>query len=1193
MLTARRHIVPTSLRLIRYHSKIPEKKPWLPSEGIIDPEDARTFIKSTRKTDFKGYEKPFSASNGRRNFSREERNNDLPKNLLKSRKVVIPDSLRGQYKPFDFSNKSTTKKLQKTKTNPNRSSKQGEDDLIEDSENKQKIQAIVRNSNRTDTEFFNPSNQTLDLRLNNKTLFEQIRNSEKDRMSKRYSDPSEEWLKIFKTITTSKITTVKKSISKAIKEASISTSNVHRALAVGDLVVFSDDSILFAIVVAAPKSIESQMYTFVDSKGEVIFGSANSFAFRFPGVIPKEHHELLGTFVQLEKKYLDVPPVGLTNMEFSKSNEALPKELQVQDVEQHVSALSDGINFSESTDFVVAQATSQLLTNSDVNTYIIPTAARSLYTDALTSIGVEVFNEVSKMKSNLEILHKRLQFDENGDLINTPRPISIFEILNYLEDESSWNKLKLESTMSSLGKPLETDINFTDRKYSVTKYLALISSLRRQSRNWNIIYPSRSTLPVSATILPISRNQLIHRVLSYLKDGGDSEFATYCIEKAEGKDVAKPQHYYTLVQLFKDYIIGNFSNDLALEAALASIIRMVDTRQKHPENADTKIKYSYEYSKARAYDMLNDIGAIETAADSRIDPIHWSNSLNLPGHNVSAMSDASDSYFKYVDSNVPKEVVLEKGSDSAVGLDKFSLESFNKEETLQGVSMLEDFNSSDPLESIREDFGDVPIYCIDSEDAHEVDDGISIHTNGDNYVLTVHVANPTSYINSNSTINSIAFGRASTSYVNEGPFFMFPELITKLSALGEDGKQTRTYSVEYQLNKSLVDEFILQKLSDSTFKPSLSLCEQIMKQIDDSVKVKFRVAKNFPIGFTYNKVNEVLSNKSLVQSYKENNCGDEHFSNLFKLHNISTILRQVRHQLGGAFDNNSDNLKIKLTQNNHESGSNINIKDRTYSISPQNLSKSIQIETSSADSNSVDLVTEFMLFANYSSAKFAKDNGINFVYRTQDRSFPPELVKELENKIISKLHAGEQISLEAQQVLRFFSRTAALTTQPEFHDGIGIDKYGWVTSPLRRYVDVLNHWSIADFLLGKESHISERTLKGAITHIQSKGMVEKKMQTISNKFWLSLFFKEYTNRINDKASNVQPITFRLIVVGRKSGFINVELSGFGVRGLLEVTPKFLEDYTLDNIHLGDVLESDRFRVSRMDFIEDTLEFVYI
>ena len=42
-----------------------------------------------------------------------------------------------------------------------------------------------------------------------------------------------------------------------------------------------------------------------------------------------------------------------------------------------------------------------------------------------------------------------------------------------------------------------------------------------------------------------------------------------------------------------------------------------------------------------------------------------------------------------------------------------------------------------------------------------------------------------------------------------------------------------------------------------------------------------------------------------------------------------------------------------------------------------------------------------------------------------------------------------------------------MSVHPELHDGLGVSTYGWFTSPLRRYVDLVNQWQLAAALRGQ------------------------------------------------------------------------------------------------------------------------------
>jgi exoribonuclease-2 len=57
-----------------------------------------------------------------------------------------------------------------------------------------------------------------------------------------------------------------------------------------------------------------------------------------------------------------------------------------------------------------------------------------------------------------------------------------------------------------------------------------------------------------------------------------------------------------------------------------------------------------------------------------------------------------------------------------------------------------------------------------------------------------------------------------------------------------------------------------------------------------------------------------------------------------------------------------------------------------------------------------------------------------------------------------------------------------LSVHPEAHDGLGVGCYAWMTSPLRRYVDLLNQWQLVAALGGKKAPFARNSegLLGAI-----------------------------------------------------------------------------------------------------------------
>ncbi|MDR2614436.1 MAG: RNB domain-containing ribonuclease, partial [Candidatus Accumulibacter sp.] len=50
-----------------------------------------------------------------------------------------------------------------------------------------------------------------------------------------------------------------------------------------------------------------------------------------------------------------------------------------------------------------------------------------------------------------------------------------------------------------------------------------------------------------------------------------------------------------------------------------------------------------------------------------------------------------------------------------------------------------------------------------------------------------------------------------------------------------------------------------------------------------------------------------------------------------------------------------------------------------------------------------------------------------------------------------------------------------MTTSPSPHEGLGVDQYAWASSPLRRYVDLLNQWQLVACLQGEAPPFKPRS----------------------------------------------------------------------------------------------------------------------
>ncbi len=132
-----------------------------------------------------------------------------------------------------------------------------------------------------------------------------------------------------------------------------------------------------------------------------------------------------------------------------------------------------------------------------------------------------------------------------------------------------------------------------------------------------------------------------------------------------------------------------------------------------------------------------------------------------------------------------------------------------------------------------------------------------------------------------------------------------------------------------------------------------------------------------------------------------------------------------------------------------------------------------------------DLVGNSMIMAGEAAAKFAVEHEIPFPFTVQ---MPPD----------GEIEHVEGIT-EMFKLRRKF-KPSALRVSPDVHSGLGVDAYSRVTSPLRRYLDLLAHQQLRGYLKKEPILDTDEILERAsIAFEQAKQM--QRIERASNKHW--------------------------------------------------------------------------------------------
>ncbi len=340
----------------------------------------------------------------------------------------------------------------------------------------------------------------------------------------------------------------------------------------------------------------------------------------------------------------------------------------------------------------------------------------------------------------------------------------------------------------------------------------------------------------------------------------------------------------------------------------------------------------------------------------------------------------------------------------------------------------------------RLDLRDEPIFTIDSADAKDLDDAISVRKTENGYHLGVHIADVSHYVKAKSAIDNEAFSRGTSVYFADRVIPMLPEALSNGVCSLNAGTEKLTFSalMEFDTEGTMVDY-------------------QFRKTVINS-KVRG----------VYSEVNEILAgtaSQELLAKYAPV------MDSLMAAKELAGVFERAA-EARGNMDLSSDETKFVLDKN----GVCIDLLPRTTGESEQ-------------------LIEQMMIAANIASAKAALKAEIPFLYRVHERPQPDrveELAELLERlgipcrelrkgkpttkdfaSILDRVKDTPRASLVNQRVLRTMEK-AHYSDREIGHFGLALGEYSHFTSPIRRYPDTSIHRILSDLVAGVDTSTLKR-----------------------------------------------------------------------------------------------------------------------
>ncbi|KMZ13539.1 Exoribonuclease II [Candidatus Burkholderia humilis] len=207
------------------------------------------------------------------------------------------------------------------------------------------------------------------------------------------------------------------------------------------------------------------------------------------------------------------------------------------------------------------------------------------------------------------------------------------------------------------------------------------------------------------------------------------------------------------------------------------------------------------------------------------------------------------------------------------------------------------------------------------------------------------------------------------------------------------------------LPDNVVDEFTL---AEGGLRPALSLYIIVNRETQDIVATETRAERVFvKHNLRHNHLDEHVTEETLAAGTGEY----PHKEDIAILWPLAQALFEKRQQARATYG-----LKREVQRNNDF---NFYVDGEHITITPRRRGSPVDL-----------IVAELAILANSSWGAFLNDHGVPGIYRSQ-RGFGGPGPK----------------------------RTRMQTT-PASHEGLGVAQYAWSTSPLRRYVDLVNQWQL-------------------------------------------------------------------------------------------------------------------------------------
>lgn len=338
----------------------------------------------------------------------------------------------------------------------------------------------------------------------------------------------------------------------------------------------------------------------------------------------------------------------------------------------------------------------------------------------------------------------------------------------------------------------------------------------------------------------------------------------------------------------------------------------------------------------------------------------------------------------------------------------------------------------------REDLRDECIFTIDSAEAKDLDDAVSISKHEDHYILGVHIADVSYYVKGNSALDKEALNRGTSIYYANKVVPMLPKELSNGICSLNPNEDRLTFSVFLKVDFE-------GNLKNYTFKKTVI---------------------NSKIKGIYSEINTILSGETtpeILEKYAHV------MDSIILMNELADLLIACKKRRGAP---QIETVESKLI---------IDENDVCIGVTPRVRGKSEMI------------IEEFMLLANKAAANYARIKEVPFIYRVHEEPTleKAEKLKEILLKIgvpfpnvdsFKPAHLAQILDNARESpmfpvintiILRSMAK-AKYAPEPIGHFGLALADYAHFTSPIRRYPDLSIHRILSDTIMGYDTKWLEK-----------------------------------------------------------------------------------------------------------------------